>query len=84
MNREEIQVSFPLSDYIFAYLISFRENCVAAAAKSIDATEVESGEYEIDGSVTLPDLTFTLGSGSDTKSLTVSRETWKIKDVNLM
>ena len=52
---------------------------VAAVAKAIGATEVESGEYEIDCSVTLPDLTFTLGSGSDTKSLTVSGETWKIK-----
>jgi cathepsin D len=52
---------------------------VAAVAKSVGATEVESGEYEIDCSVTLPDLTFTLGSGSQTKSFTVTSEYWKIK-----
>jgi cathepsin D len=52
---------------------------VANVAKMVNATEVESGEYEIDCSVTLPDVTFTLGSGSNTQSFSVSGETWKIK-----
>ena len=52
---------------------------VASVAESVGATEVESGEYEVDCDTTLPDLTFTLGSGSDTQALVVSGETWKVK-----
>lgn len=52
---------------------------VAAVASSVGATEVTTGEYEIDCSVTLPDLVFTLGSGDSTQSFTVSGDVWKIK-----
>ena len=52
---------------------------VAAVAKSVGATEAAENEYEIDCSTTLPDLVFTVGSGSDTKDLTISGDTWKIK-----
>jgi hypothetical protein len=54
---------------------------VAAVAKTVGATEVApgTGEYEVDCSVTLPDLYFTLGSGSQTSQFKVTGETWKIK-----
>lgn len=52
---------------------------VAAVAKIVGATEVESGEYSLDCKTTLPDLVFTLGSGSATQSFTVPGDVWKIK-----
>ncbi|ETO19792.1 cathepsin D [Reticulomyxa filosa] len=52
---------------------------VANVAKTLGATEVAQGEYEVPCSTTLPDLVFTLGSGSKTKQFVVSGETWKIK-----
>jgi len=52
---------------------------VAAVAKTLNATEVTAGEYEVDCKVTLPDLVFTLGTGTSTKEYTVSGEIWKIK-----
>jgi len=52
---------------------------VAAVAKAVGATEVTSGEYEVDCKTNLPDLIFTLGSGSSTQSFTVSGDVWKIK-----
>jgi len=52
---------------------------VASVASSVGATEVTSGEYEVDCSTTLPDLVFEVGSGSDTKQLTISGDTWKVK-----
>jgi len=52
---------------------------VAAVAKSVNATEVESGEYEIDCRMTLPDLIFTIGTGSAAQAFVLSGEYWKIK-----
>jgi len=52
---------------------------VAAVAKSVNATEVESGEYEIDCHITLPDLVFTIGTGSAAQAFVLSGEYWKIK-----
>merc|ERR1719361_1452762 len=36
-------------------------------------------EYTVDCSASLPDLTFTLGSGKDTKEFAISGDTWKIE-----
>jgi len=36
-------------------------------------------EYEVDCNATLPDLVFTLGSGSQTKAFSISGEYWKIE-----
>lgn len=52
---------------------------VAAVAKLVGATEVTSGEYEVDCKTTLPNLVFTLGSGSNTQSFTITGDFWKIK-----
>mmetsp|Transcript_63822 Transcript_63822/g.101576 ORF Transcript_63822/g.101576 Transcript_63822/m.101576 type:complete len:376 (+) Transcript_63822:715-1842(+) len=52
---------------------------VAKIAALVNATEVKSGEYEVDCKQTLPPITFTLGSGSNQKSFVVSGETYKIK-----
>jgi len=52
---------------------------VAAIAKTLGATEVTTGEYSIDCKTDLPDLIFTLGSGSDTQAFTIPGDIWKIK-----
>jgi len=52
---------------------------VAAVAAKVGATEVAEGEYEVDCRSTLPDLVFTLGSGTAIKSFTIPGDIWKIK-----
>jgi len=52
---------------------------VAQVAKTVGASEVAPGEYEVDCSATLPDLYFTLGAGNNIKQFAISGETWKIK-----
>ena len=45
----------------------------------VGATPVIPGEeYELDCSIQLPDLVFTLGSGTETKEFIVQGNTWKI------
>jgi cathepsin D len=54
-------------------------NEVAALAASVGATLIMNGEYTVDCSAELPDLTFTLGSGDHTRDLVVSGDSLKIK-----
>jgi cathepsin D len=56
---------------------------VAKIAATVGATEVAPNEYEVPCSTTLPDITITLGSGSQTSQFVVSGETWKIKVCDL-
>lgn len=56
---------------------------VAKVAQTVGATEVAAGEYEVSCDTTLPDLYFTLGSGSHTSQFQISGDTWKIKVCDL-
>jgi len=52
---------------------------VRKIAQMVGATPVIPGEeYELDCSIQLPDLVFTLGSGTETKEFIVQGNTWKI------
>ena len=53
---------------------------VREIAKMVGAQEVIPGlgEYELDCSIQLPDLVFTLGSGDKTQEFVVYGDTWKI------
>jgi len=55
---------------------------VAKLAKMVAATPISDGEYEVPCSTTLPNLVFTLGTGSHTKTFIVTGETWKIQICN--
>ncbi|ETO10362.1 hypothetical protein RFI_27016 [Reticulomyxa filosa] len=56
---------------------------VANVAKAVGATEAESGEYTVSCDTTLPDLYFTLGSGSQTRQFRLAGDTWKVKTCEL-
>jgi len=56
---------------------------VAQVATIVGATEIAPGEYEISCDTALPDLYFTLGTGSRTKQFQVSGDIWKIKICDL-
>jgi len=57
---------------------------VESIAQMVGATLIAPGEYEVNCDTTLPNLYFTLGSGSNIKQFEVNGDTWKIKICNIV